>query len=345
MNYIKLLLILITVILTSACRNDLPQVLIGSTILEKDEETGEEYSFSSDRILVLSQDSLEFIPLWQRGCMFSPANPSKLKTFQGDDDIRYMLTEEDTIEFNLEYKGGNIYSNTINGIEFQYDAAVDKKININYHELLELFTGKSYQFTKDDRRSVISFHEEDIYMMNQKIKNEEVITKGRWLIKEAGKYSFLIIDDFENIRKFQILNISDAEINIYNSNTDNREEIILSEVQSDDLFFNKEFFSSKLNQNPPFATQHLKVSNSSYEIWFNNNETFISYDSSTIDNLDTNLKPASVFIDWACKAIIADNDLFFGFEIDIMNENKINLFPINKKGRLIRKYSKAYYYN
>ena len=70
---------------------------------------------------------------------------------------------------------------------------------------------------------------------------------------------------------------------------------------------------------------------------------FIVLDTTSIYNLEFEEEPPSVFVDWACEALIVDYNTILGIDVDVLNRKKIKLYPTSEDGKVNRRISKTYY--
>lgn len=338
MNFCKILVISIVFLLFNSCENNTPQVLVGSKIIQYNHRLQKEYYSSNDRLIVVTQDSMEFVPLWS-GCILSPARREKYELRRDDNYGDFIVTDVDSIKIDIEYIGSGVYSTEIDGIGFRYLSAVDEKLHISDNEVIEIIEGKSFYFFQEGMKTVVSFHEKGDIVIN---RNKESIKIGRWAVYQSGDFHFLIIDDFDKILKFQIVEITDETMTVYFFDNEGREKISMSNVSKGQLTNTREVWKSIIEQKPPFAERQSDEPSSPSEFWMLKNDMFFVNDTISIYNLKPNEETTSVYVDWACEALIVDYNVIFGIDIDILNRERIKLYPTNEDGEIKKEISKMY---
>lgn len=339
----KVLVFFFLPIIIFSCNNSNPKVLIGLSH-EEVYSLSKKYTSDNDNIVSLSNDSIEFIPLG-RVCILSPQYVSKFKFHKGINDTLNILGGEDTVKLKFILHDNETYSYTINHTQSIFISALDKNINKDYFSVYNSFVDKSFEFTFEKETVLISFYENDSFIMNKRSIDQQVITKGRWAILQVEEYYFLILDDFDKIKKFQIAELANTETKLFSLNNTLREELLISKIKADSSLISGLSFFSKKNDSFLNSAEYINSPRFSAEYWLRNTNTLVAHDSATIHNIHETEYSTSVFFDWEAKVLMNKYNMMLSVEIDELNKKKLTLHPTNSKGIVNRSVSKTYYLN
>lgn len=342
MTFLKTLFILIVIVFLNACESDTPKVLIGYKWVEYHPIRGKEEYPGNDEIIIISEDSIDYIPLWH-GCIIAPARRKKFKLYRNDKYEAFVINSKDTVKVNFEQVNSNVYKRQEGKSEFFYFTATNEKVLLNTEKVIESIERKPFQVLNDVKETIFSFYEEGDVVIKYNTDIGEFIKRGEWFIEESSGYHFLIIDDFDQILKFQITNISEEGLRAVNFNSEDKEEVFLSKVLTSYLPDSTRLWRSNIKQYPLMNRKETKKIDSPSGYWLWKNNTFIVYDTATLHQLDQDTLQTSVLIDWNCNAIICDYNVILGFDKDVLNKNRIRLYPTDEEGRVNKGISKSFY--
>lgn len=338
----KLLIRLAICIMSSfviACEESIPEILVGYQIIESDSIMGDFFS-DYNVIAHFDQDSVEYVPLWQ-GCIIAPAYKRKYKIRKDDDCSKYIANERDTLRMNFEHVVGNIYANRVNRTEYQYISAFDVRLGSKESAVIEAFQEKSFEFSMDNEVKKVTFHDKE-FVMNRKIKDEEFKIEGSWFIEKVGDYYFLIIDDYSNILKFQIDSITENLIKVHNLNAERGDPFIFLKLIDGYTSPQNGRWISKTKEEFHSKRLELQAFNSSSEHWLLQNDAFIVNDTSTTLIAKSESVDA-VYVDRNTNTIIVDYGLSFNYSVDILNNSRIRLHPVDENGKINQNVSKVFW--
>lgn len=328
----KLLFILLSFLLVSSCTDDAPKVLVGLDIIYRDEFRGDRIS-ANDRIIILSQDSIESIPLMQ-GCIISPSVRRIQELHKNDAYGTYVAFEGDTVSVKFTSLGGDVFSHyNDDGIEFRYITAIDVDISIKHPDLVESIEGNTFQFSTGDSVCTVSFYKKGAYTVSRKTRSTEFVDLGRWYIEQVNEYFFLILDDEEGIAKFQLADFSKEAFKAYDFSTEERESIKFTRVVAKHPPVKTGVWTS-----PPItdaAEYRLMVSamNSSSVGWLARNNTWMTSDTLRLDYADE----VAAFIDWNSEVIVTTSADVLGFDVGPFDRTRVRVFPVDEHGRVEEK--------
>lgn len=338
MNLSKGALAFVLFLLINACTSDDDRILVGLEAIEKSQRTGEYYHFDDDRIFLLSQDSIEVIPLSQ-GCILSPAGARKFELYE-EDDSRYAIVDGDTINADFDHLRGSLFSHRFDVVEYRCLSAVDIVLDAEYFEIIEMIEGNTFDFSIDDFNYSVSFYEEEVCIINRETEKDEFINRGLWFVRQLGNSFFLIIDGPEKILKFQLSGFSSKSIKAYSFNNEKREEITFSKstgiyaVAESGVWTSNRMEEGTEDWIPP------AIVNSTSGVWLSQNDKFIVHDSFRISN---SYLFTYAHIDWNINAIVVDYNVVFDFDIDFLDRRKLKLYPTDENGKVDKLFSKVYY--
>lgn len=338
----KPVIILLIALLTSLVSCDRsPTVFIG---LETTSYDWKERKFVSPNSMavVYTADSIEGIRLLDIGCMFTPSR-QKHKFYTASDQTRYILDDGDTTVIELDKLNNSLYrlSSTTYNTEQTFTPIIDAAMSPECLKLFDEIMGDNYTFSLDGIEYSITFYDYECLITYQQ-GAAEYVDIGMSDLTMVDNHLFLAVNGARREFNFQVVNITDVDILTYCYTTELEGQVTLKKTSTTSpLATQKSWQSTELKNYSGDSIDKLAKHSTSAK-WLITNDRLITSDSINVldiyhDSSDT------VHVDWINKLVISDHSKIARFEI--LNGQRIELFPTFEDGKVDRSFSKIFYAN
>lgn len=334
-----LIFILIALLALVVSCHEKPTIFIGLESTSYDWKKNKHVHPNSTAV-VYTADSMEGIRLLDIGCIFTP-NRRKHKFYTASDQTRYIIHEGDTTVIELEKLSNTLYRSftSTDGTESTFTPIIDVAMNPECLKLINGIAGSNYTFSLDDIDYSITFYDYECLITYQD-ETAEYVDIGVSNFTMVGNHLFLAIEGAKREFNFQVVNITDTEILSYCYTTEFEGQVTLNKTAAKPpLASEKNWQSVELKNYSDDSIDELAKHSASAR-WLINNKKLITSDS--INVLDIyHSSSDTVHVDWVNKLVIHDHSKIAHFEI--LNGQRIELFPTLEDGKVDRSFSKIFY--